>query len=111
MGSVNQTAIAFQERGRENGTSVGIQEEVAYALTAPNGGGRRQEMNIVKIGVRRLTPLECERLMGLPDFYTAIKVNGKMVKDGPRYRALGNSICINHLEWLAERIAMVDAIP
>ena len=63
--------------------------------------------------VRRLTPLECERLMGFPDNYTLIQRGVKKKKDataGPRYKALGNSIAVNALRWIGRRIELVDAI-
>lgn len=56
--------------------------------------------------VRRLTPRECERLQGFPDDYTAIP----KAADGPRYKALGNSMAVNVMRWLGQRIAMVDQI-
>ena len=61
-------AVAFQERGRTDGPSLEIGGDVAYALTAPNGGGRAQERNVLTpaMQVRRLTPVECERLQGFP---------------------------------------------
>jgi DNA (cytosine-5)-methyltransferase 1 len=67
-------AVAFQERGREGGRTLEIGGEVAYALTAPSGGGRAQERNVLTptMQVRRLTPTECERLQGFPDGYTRI---------------------------------------
>ena len=60
--------------------------------------------------VRRLTPLECERLQGFPDGWTDLKEwtdsKGKKHKDAdsPRYKALGNSIALPYWEWLAQRI-------
>lgn len=60
--------------------------------------------------VRRLTPTECERLMGFPDDYTAIPFRGKPAADGPRYKALGNSWAVNCARWIGRRIAMVDEI-
>lgn len=60
--------------------------------------------------VRRLTPLECERLQGYPDNYTNIgewtDSNGKLHKDAdsPRYKALGNSIALPFWEWMAKRM-------
>ena len=159
--------IAFQERGREGGRSLEHQDGVAYALTAPNGGGRRQEMNIaygwngdttpkfsaecrtilraeqggegvgvvglqmnfirrprvgdyvgslsaqpgdaqfnglwdMRCGVRRLTPVECERLQGFPDHWTAHQ------SDSVRYRQLGNAVCVNVAEWIGRRIMEAD---
>lgn len=81
---------------------LGIQEEVAYSLRA----GRTQSA-CHAAAVRRLTPTECERLMGLPDGYTLVPYRGKPAADGPRYKALGNSIAINCLRWIGERIALV----
>jgi DNA (cytosine-5)-methyltransferase 1 len=54
--------------------------------------------------VRRLTPRECERLQGFPDDFTAIDWRGKPAADGPRYRALGNSMAVPVLRWLLTRI-------
>ena len=59
--------------------------------------------------VRRLTPLECERLMGFPDHYTNVPFRGKPASDSARYRALGNSWAINCARWIGERIQAVDA--
>ena len=56
--------------------------------------------------VRRLTPVECERLQGFPDHYTAVPFNGKPSTDTVRYKALGNSWPINVVRWLGERIQM-----
>ena len=61
--------------------------------------------------VRRLTPRECERLQGFPDDYTAIPWRGKVADqcpDGPRYKALGNSMAVNCMEWIGERIEAVE---
>ena len=53
------------------------------------------------MSVRRLTPTECERLQGFPDNYTNIKEN---CPDGPRYKALGNSMAVPVMKWIGERI-------
>lgn len=105
-------AVAFQERGREAGRTVEIGGDVAFARTAPNGGGRAQERNVLTPdwAVRRLTPRECERLQGFPDNFTAVPYRGKPAADGPRYKALGNSMAVNVMRVLGERIAMVDAL-
>ena len=60
--------------------------------------------------VRRLMPVECERLQGFPDGYTAIPYRGKPAADGPRYKALGNSWAVNCARWIGMRICMVDEI-
>jgi DNA (cytosine-5)-methyltransferase 1 len=54
--------------------------------------------------VRRLTPLECERLQGFPDHYTAIPG----AKDSPRYKALGNSMAVPVMHWIFSRIDAID---
>jgi len=62
--------------------------------------------------VRRLTPVECERLQGFPDNWTAIPWRKKPAEecpDGPRYKALGNSMACNCMAWIGERIAAWEA--
>jgi DNA (cytosine-5)-methyltransferase 1 len=56
------------------------------------------------MSVRRLTPIECEKLQGFPPGYTDIKPNGKDTPDGPRYKALGNSWAVPVVRWIGERI-------
>jgi DNA (cytosine-5)-methyltransferase 1 len=58
--------------------------------------------------VRRLTPTECERLQGFPDGWTAIPYRGKPASDGPRYKALGNSMAVPVMSWIGRRIAAVE---
>jgi DNA (cytosine-5)-methyltransferase 1 len=63
------------------------------------------------MAVRRLTPVECERLQGFPDNYTQISWKGKPPEDcpdGPRYKALGNSMAVPVMRWIGEGIQMVD---
>ncbi|MBT2045192.1 phage N-6-adenine-methyltransferase [Enterobacter hormaechei subsp. xiangfangensis] len=103
--------VAFQERGRADGSRLEINGDLAYALTAPNGGGQAQERNIADfrtMAVRRLTPIECERLQGFPDNHTLIGWRGKDATecpDGPRYKAIGNSMAVPVMRWIGERIA------
>lgn len=63
-----------------------------------------------EMAVRRLTPRECERLQGFPDEYTLIEYRGKLAADGPRYKALGNSMAVPVMRWIGERIAVVDKV-
>jgi len=60
--------------------------------------------------VRRLLPVECEKLQGFPPGYTDVPYRGKPAADGPRYKALGNSMAINVMRWIGERIEKVDKI-
>lgn len=57
--------------------------------------------------VRRLTPLECERLMGFDDEWTKWDSNGKQIADSPRYKMLGNSVAVPCAEWIAKRMMSV----
>lgn len=69
-----------------------------------------QEM---QMAVRRLTPRECERLQGFPDDHTQIPWRGKpadQCPDGPRYKALGNSMAVPVMRWIGERIRMVNEL-
>jgi DNA (cytosine-5)-methyltransferase 1 len=96
---------------RENPSSgpdgVGVQEGVAYTLES------RQEVQAVQSAwaVRRLTPRECERLQGFPDDFTNIPWNGKpTAADGPRYKALGNSMAVNVMRWIGQRIDLMEKL-
>jgi DNA (cytosine-5)-methyltransferase 1 len=62
------------------------------------------------LAVRRLTPKECERLQGFPDDYTLVTYRNKPAADGPRYKALGNSMAVPVMRWIGERIASVDSL-
>ena len=65
------------------------------------------------LSVRRLTPTECERLQGFPDGFTQIPWRNKPAEncpDGPRYKALGNSMAVPVMRWIGERIQAVEAI-
>lgn len=62
----------------------------------------------MSMSVRRLTPIECERLQGFPDNHTLIGWRGKDADecpDGPRYKAIGNSMAVPVMRWIGERIA------
>jgi len=60
--------------------------------------------------VRRLTATECERLQGFPDGYTLIPYRNKPAADGPRYKALGNSMAVPVMRWIGTRIALVEKV-
>jgi DNA (cytosine-5)-methyltransferase 1 len=73
-----------------------------------NGGGH---MAVAQgWAVRRLTPRECERLQGFPDDYTLVPWRGGLLPDGPRYKALGNSMAVNCMRWIGQRIEMVEGL-
>jgi DNA (cytosine-5)-methyltransferase 1 len=70
----------------------------------------KEPQMVVQSIARRLTPMECERLQGFPDNYTAILFKGKPASDGPRYKACGNSMATPVIEWLGERIVKVNTL-
>jgi len=101
-------AVAFTERTRPDGVSLEMQEELAYALTNPGAGSRTTSRNIAgAFGVRRLTPVECERLQGFPDNWTAYGADGPQ-SDSARYRQLGNAVAVPVAEWLGRRILAAE---
>ncbi|MCD1645281.1 DNA cytosine methyltransferase [Aurantimonas coralicida] len=104
-GSAKTPSIDAEGKARLRDPGFNVYEEFSPTLDAG-------QPHSVATGwaVRRLTPLECERLMGLPDGYTAITYRGKPAADGPRYKALGNGFTVNSARWIARRIEMVDAI-
>jgi DNA (cytosine-5)-methyltransferase 1 len=72
---------------------------------SPTGGGRPLPAIATTMQVRRLTPVECERLQGFPDGYTNIPWRKKPESpDGPRYKALGNSWAVPNVRWIGKRI-------
>ena len=91
--------------------SIGYSETVSPTLPS-NAGGNTTPSLLQAMTVRRLTPKECERLQGFSDDYTLIPWRKKAAgdcPDGPRYKALGNSMAVNCMEWIGERIAAVEA--
>ena len=85
--------------------------DVSHCLNAGGMGRIDYETETLvahNYAVRRLTPLECERLQGFPDGHTAITYRGKPAADGPRYKALGNSMAVNCMTWLFDRIRIME---
>jgi DNA (cytosine-5)-methyltransferase 1 len=73
--------------------------------THADGGGVRDLATLWR--VRRLMPLECERLQGLPDDYTLVSYRGRPAADGPRYKAIGNSMAVPCITWIGRRLLSV----
>jgi len=102
--------VAFAENQRAEVREM----EVTNSL-ANNGGKAGQGYQAVRQGmaVRRLTPTECERLQGFPDGFTQIPYRNKPADkcpDGPRYKALGNSMAVPVMRWIGERIKTVEEL-
>jgi DNA (cytosine-5)-methyltransferase 1 len=104
-------AHAFYSTGGTHG--VNQHSEVSPAVKIGSGLGIPSPPAVAQsMTVRRLTPRECERLQGFPDDWTMIPYRGKPPEecpDGPRYKALGNSMACNCMSWIGERIAAYEA--
>lgn len=99
--SIDKTAPTLSR-----GQVAGIAETVR---THPRPGSNSNgAMVATETTVRRLTPLECERLQGFPDNWTATS-NGKPQADSPRYKQMGNAVAVPCVEWVARRIVRADA--
>ena len=82
---------------------VRCSDKIGTLNTNSNPSGKNTPM-IYGMGVRRLTPLECERLQGFPDGWTDIPGSS----DTARYKALGNSMAVPVMRWIGERIERVE---
>ena len=89
--------------GQHPNASIGIDQSPTLTNAMGAGGGHIPITNAMAI--RRLTPVECERLQGFPDNYTNIK---DKCPDGPRYKALGNSMAVPVMAWIGKRIQEVE---
>lgn len=74
-----------------------------------HGADAMDDLSPTLRAVRRLTPRECERLQGFPDDYTLIDYRGKPAADGPRYKALGNSMAVPVVRWIGERVEKANS--
>lgn len=109
-GMKQQTYVAQSFESRIDRNGRGAPSDVVPPLKAQSGEtgkGDAAPLMFTAMQVRRLTPKECERLQGFPDNYTLIPVRGKPAADGPRYKALGNSMAVPCMAWIGKRIALV----
>jgi len=97
-------AVAFsaQDNGRD------ASSDMSPTVRKGGDGGGVQIAIAQHMAVRRLTPRECERLQGFPDDYTLVPYRRKTASDGPRYKALGNSMAVPCMYWVGKRIQMVE---
>jgi len=105
--------VAFDcKASGQNGFGIGeissTLRSMGHSNSYANAGGHAA----VQYGtaVRRLMPRECERLQGFPDNYTNVPHRGKPAADGPRYKALGNSMAVPVMHWIGKRIDAVDQL-
>lgn len=109
--SATDLIVFNPQAGGKTSSTLGASSETAGCLQA----SQQPAVSANNI-VRRLTPIECERLQGFPDNHTKIPFKDKAIDDCPdghRYRALGNSMAVPVMRWIGERIcnAVAQAIP
>jgi DNA (cytosine-5)-methyltransferase 1 len=103
------SAVAFQPGNLARRAGSDPSTEVFPTLSKDSGD---QNPHVaIPMGVRRLLPSECESLQGFPKDWTRISWKGKLPEqcpDGPRYKAIGNSMATNCMKWIGRRIQLVD---
>jgi DNA (cytosine-5)-methyltransferase 1 len=103
-------AITFQLGNLRR--EAGADPSFTTTTTLKASAGDQTPHVATQMAIRRLTPVECERLQGFPDNWSRISWKGKpeeQCPDGPRYKACGNSMAVPVMRWIGERIAAVDA--
>jgi len=107
-------SVAYSVRTQDRRVGQGWNSTmIAHTLRAEgfdaseDGTGRGTPMVHSGFGVRRLMPIETERLQGFPDDYTLVPYRGKPAADGPRYKAIGNSMAVPVMRWLGVRLRRV----
>ena len=108
-GSIAHTLKAGGHNGSEDGTGRGV-PIVVNALDCKRGGpddnsAQANHLTPTHSGVRRLTPRECERLMGWPDDHTRYAADGREIADSRRYAMCGNGVVAPVAEWIGARLA------
>ena len=91
----------------QGGSVMNVEHDMVGTLRRETNGHEPAVIQPPAMQVRRLTPVECERLQGFPDNYTAIPWRKKPASecpDGPRYKALGNSWAVPVVRWIGKRI-------
>ena len=96
------TSAGFRYKAGSAAGSLGYQEETAPTLLAGQQSGVLHH-HYADLIVRRLTPLECERLQGFPDFWTE-QGGGRSISDTSRYQMLGNSIAVPCVAYIMQGI-------
>lgn len=100
--------VAFAQNTRDE-----VREMAVVGALAAQPGMKQTSYIRQSTAVRRLTPTECERLQGFPDNHTLIPWRGKPAADcpdGPRYKALGNSMAVPVMRWIGERIQSINSL-
>ena len=103
---VSEQVVATLDKSKTPAVAHTLGTQCSWATE--DGTGRGSPLVPALASVRRLTPRECERLQGFPDDYTLIQYRNKPAADGPRYKAMGNSMAVPVMRWIGEQIQMVE---
>jgi len=106
----DDTASTMKQRDYKDATDLVTHSLRGESFDASEDGTGRGTPLVPAMQVRRLTPRECERLQGFPDDYTQVPYRNKPAADGPRYKALGNSMAVPVMAWIGKRIQQVEEI-
>jgi len=108
-GMKQQTYLACFKGGQgSKAGGIGYSESLSPTLSTADSNSQLAPTLMQGAQVRRLMPIECERLQGFEDEYTNIPFNGKPAADGNRYKALGNSMAVPVMAWIGGRIQMME---
>jgi DNA (cytosine-5)-methyltransferase 1 len=97
-------AAGFKPGASADARTIGYEEGKTPSLEGGGGGNNKPAVLTPTMAVRRLTPLECERLMGWPDGWTATKADGTPQSDTHRYKQCGNGIASPVAQWIAQQL-------
>lgn len=95
---------------KQNGIGIGEDGEPSYTLDQTGAQSIASDADQTHMIVRRLTPLECERLMGWDDNHTLHRADGKLSSDSARYKMCGNGVASPVAQWIGEQIIKVHTI-
>lgn len=108
MGNSGSTPVddaTFVQAFTQNQCGDVLTGEIMHSLATNSNATGRSSCNIQNgMAVRRLMPIECERLQGFPDDFTRFDKDGKELSDSARYRMIGNAVCVNVARWIGRRI-------
>lgn len=99
-------AVGFDSTGSTASVGLNLSPTLSGSGVAGNAG-HHAAVSAPPMAVRRLLPVECERLQGFPDDWTNIPWRGKPAPDGPRYKAMGNSMAVPVMSWIGRRLDRV----
>jgi DNA (cytosine-5)-methyltransferase 1 len=104
MGRIDYETESFVVHGTQDPC---VSDSIAFALGRNNGA---ENAVYERLAVRRLTPVECEFLQGFPRNHTHVPYRNKPATDGPRYKAIGNSMAVPCMAWIGSRLTALMGV-